>query len=265
MFTSFLERWNLTPDGNPVITPTSRLLPVRHGGVPAMLKVATHKEERRGGLLMAWWAGQGAARVFAQEGDALLMERAKGDGQSLAEFSQTGRDDEAIRIICLTVSKLHTAKACHPPELVPLSQWFEALYPAAAAQGGLFNLSARAATELLATRQSDVVLHGDIHHQNILDFGEHGWLAIDPKGLLGERGFDYANLFCNPDETTATAPGRLAQRVTLVSALANMDRKRLLQWIVAWSGLSAAWLLEDDEAPTLPLTVADIAAAELNR
>ncbi len=265
MFSCLIERWNLTPDGDPIITPTSRLLPVRHEGVPAMLKVATHPEERRGGLLMAWWAGQGAARVLAQEGDALLMERAKGDGKSLVEFAKIGRDDEASRIICSTVSKLHTTRACNRPELVPLSRWFEGLYPAAAAHGGIFNLSAATATELLATRQSEVVLHGDIHHQNILDFGGRGWLAIDPKGLFGERGFDYANLFCNPDETTATAPGRLAQRVILIAALANIDRKRLLQWIVAWSGLSAAWLLEDGEAPTLPLNVAEIAASELNR
>ncbi len=230
-----------------------------------MLKVATHPEERRGGLLMAWWAGQGAACVLAQEGDALLMERADRFGKSLAEFSQTGRDDEASRIICSTVSKLHTARACNPPELVPLARWFEALYPVAATQGGIFNLSAATATELLATRRSDVVLHGDIHHQNILDFGERGWLAIDPKGLVGEQGFDYANIFCNPDETTATAPGRLARRVALIATLANIDRRRLLQWIVAWSALSAAWLLEDGEAATLPLRVAEIATAELNR
>jgi len=53
---------------------------------------------------------------------------------------------------------------------------------------------------LLLADQHDVgVLHGDIHHGNILDFGPRGWLTIDPKGLIGERDFDYANLFCNPD------------------------------------------------------------------
>jgi hypothetical protein len=47
-------------------------------------------------------------------------------------------------------------------------------------------------------RRDVVVLHGDMHHENILKFSSRGWLAIDPKGLVGERGFDYANIFCKP-------------------------------------------------------------------
>jgi len=67
MFSDYLERWGLTPDGDPIVTHTSRLLPVRQGGVPAMLKVALHAEEKRGNLLMTWWNGQGAAPVLAHE------------------------------------------------------------------------------------------------------------------------------------------------------------------------------------------------------
>lgn len=47
------------------------------------------------------------------------------------------------------------------------------------------------------------VLHGDLHHGNVLDFGPLGWLAIDPKGLHGESGFDYANILSNPDRASA--------------------------------------------------------------
>jgi len=76
MFSEYLDRWRLTPDGEPIVTQSSRLLPVRRLGVPAMLKVVASPEERGGGLLMKWWDGQGAARVLAHEGDTLLMERA---------------------------------------------------------------------------------------------------------------------------------------------------------------------------------------------
>jgi streptomycin 6-kinase len=55
------------------------------------------------------------------------------------------------------------------------------------------------ARELLANLSEVVVLHGDIHRCNVLDFGHRGWLASDPKGLVGERYCDLANLFCNPD------------------------------------------------------------------
>jgi streptomycin 6-kinase len=107
------------------------------------------------------------------------------------------------------------------------------------------------------------VLHGDIHHGNVLDFGERGWLAIDPKGLLGERTFDFVNILRNPDPEIALAPGRFARQVRLIAEFANVDRARLLGWTIALTGLSAAWFLEEGERPTVDLAVMEIALAEL--
>ena len=119
------------------------------------------------------------------------------------------------------------------------------------------------ARELLAAPQDVTVLHGDLHHGNILDFGPRGWLAIDPKGLLGERGFDFANIFCNPDLAVATTPGRLARQVDIVALATGLGRSRLLKWILAYAGLSAAWTLGEGERPHLALAIAELAAAEL--
>ena len=47
--------------------------------------------------------------------------------------------------------------------------------------------------------------------------------------------------------------------------MASLDRKRLLQWILAWGGLSAAWKINDHIAPETPVGVAEMAAAELSR
>jgi streptomycin 6-kinase len=135
MFEKYLERWQLAPDGDPIITRGSRLLPVRVGGVPAMLKIALDAEEKFGGALMSWWGGEGAARVFAHEEDALLMERAEGLS-SLLDMALTGRDDEASRIICNVVAQLHAPRLRPPPALVPLSEWFQALRLAAVKYGG---------------------------------------------------------------------------------------------------------------------------------
>jgi streptomycin 6-kinase len=97
----------------------------------------------------------------------------------------------------------------------------------------------------------------------VLDFGPRDWLAIDPKRLVGERGFEFANIFRNPDRATATAPGRLARQATVVAEAAGLERARLLKWVRADAGLSAAWLLGDGEAPELDLAAAEIAASEL--
>jgi streptomycin 6-kinase len=262
MFAEYLARWDLTPDGDPIATYASRLLPVRQHGAPAMLKVAVHPEEKFGGLVMAWWHGHGAARVLAHDGDAILMERATGT-TSLADLARHGRDDEATRIMCAAVAKLHAPRANPPEGLIPLARWFGDLEAAAAQQGGMLRLAAATARELLSAPRDVVVLHGDIHHGNILDFGSRGWLAIDPKGLIGERGFDYANIFCNPDHATATAPGRMARQVEVVAAAAELEPRRLLQWIVAWAGLSAAFSLQDGFRADL--SVLALAAVELGR
>jgi streptomycin 6-kinase len=264
MFDDYLERWDLTPDGEPIVTPTSRLLPVRSGGMPAMLKITVHDEEKLGGLLMNWWNGQGAARILAHGVDAIVMERAE-DGISLAELARNGRDDEATRIICAVSALLHAPRGRPPAELVPLTRWFEALEPAAEAHGGILRVAAAAASSLLTTQHDMVALHGDVHHGNVLCFGSRGWLAIDPKGLIGERCFDYANIFCNPDIETAATPGRLARQATVVAESANLERRRLLAWVLAWAGLSAAFLAEDGLPPDGALRMAELAAAELDR
>ncbi len=262
MFDHFIQAWALVPDGAPVITHSSRLLPVRWQGLPAMLKVATVGEEKRGGLLMQWWDGEGSAKVYAQEGDALLLERAQGR-QSLLAMAMNDKDDAASRIICRTVKTLHSPSAKPYPELVPLDIWFRSLEAASCAHGSLFATSDMIAKTLLAEPRETGVLHGDIHHSNILDFEARGFLAIDPKGLLGERGYDYANLFCNPDLPATQDPERLRRQLPIVARESGLAPERLLRWIIAYAGLSAAWFLEDGGDPGPALRVAEIAAAEL--
>jgi streptomycin 6-kinase len=264
MFDEHLRRWNLTIDGPPMVTPTSGLLPVRRGDTAAMLKVAVNEEEERGNRLMIWWNGCGAARVLAHAGAAILMERAEA-GVSLADLVRDGRDDEASGIMCALLRRLHAPRGEVAPVVVPLAAWFEPLGSAAEAQGGIMRAAAETASRLLATQRDIVPLHGDMHHRNVLRFGARGWRAIDPKGLVGERGFDHANIFCNPDERAATAPGRLARQVKVVADAAGLQPDRLLSWVLAWSGLSAAFCLEDGLSSDRALAVAAIAAAELGR
>jgi streptomycin 6-kinase len=191
------------------------------------------------------------------------MERATGEG-SLKQLVLAGEEDKANRIICEVVKKLHSPRIGDIPELVPLPVWFEALKPVADKYGGILVNCNEVARGLLTAHSDTVVLHGDIHYDNILDSGTRGWIAIDPKGLLGERGFDFANIFCNPNNEIAASAERLSNQVKLIVATAGLDHKRLLKWIIAWAGLSAAWMLNDWEAAGLPLTIAKIALNELN-
>ncbi|MGO7425256.1 aminoglycoside phosphotransferase family protein, partial [Rhizobium ruizarguesonis] len=120
MFSSHLDRWSLIADGEPIITHSSRLLPVLWRDRPAMLKVAADIDERYGALLMQWWDGDGAAYVYAHEGDAVLLERATGK-RSLLAMAMNGEDDEASRILCGTEARLHAPREKPLPDPVPLT------------------------------------------------------------------------------------------------------------------------------------------------
>jgi len=245
VFVPWMKKWNLIQDGTPIATPSSSLLPVKMNSAMAMLKIARDEHEIRGGKVLQWWDGHGAARVFARNANALVMERARGR-QSLRHMALHGQDDNASRIACDTVAQLHAhaRRVSGRLQLVPLQLWFADLF-AAAGSNPVLQQCANAAHRLLAEPEEITVLHGDIHHDNILDFADRGWLAIDPKGLLGERGFDYANLILNPDLPTVTDPVRFARQVQVVSQAANLDRHRLLCWVLAFAGLSAVWFIQD--------------------
>ncbi|UGV26148.1 APH(6)-I family aminoglycoside O-phosphotransferase [Rhodopseudomonas boonkerdii] len=246
----YLRDWALVPDGPLITTRSSWVLPVLCQSEPATLKVARIPDEHAGYQLMSWWNGQGAAKTIAASNGALLLERATGP-RSLAHMARSGRDDEACRILCRTAEQLHVRRSEPLPELYRLDIWFQPLFDLSPSHPVLAP-AAEQARRLLADQRDIRPLHGDLHHDNVLDFGERGWLAIDPHGLVGERIFDFANIFTNPDladptQQVATLPGRFEARLGIVTEETGIETVRLLEWIVAWTGLSAAWFIGDGD------------------
>jgi streptomycin 6-kinase len=261
-FDPWLDQWALGIDGSAIRTASSDLLPVLRDGAPAMLKIARTREEQRGASILKWYAGEGAVRVLEIDGPALLLERVRSD-RSLAAMSKSGRDDTATRILCAAVRTLHAARDSRPPsDLIPLAAWFRALESGDDPRLAPSKAVARA---LLADMHSIIPLHGDIHHDNVLHDRGRGWLAIDPKGLLGERTFDYTNIFCNADLESATASTVFLRRLDVVAEESNIDRERLLKWVFAYAGLSLSWCMEDDDRDgvALRLAIVEIASREV--
>ena len=117
--------------------------------------------------------------MLAHDDDAILLERATGT-RSLAEYARNGRDDEATRIICDVLARAARQGSPRCARWNPGSS----TRPMAQAQGGILADCARHARALLDDPRDPAVLHGDVHHDNILDFGERGWLVIDPKRCM---------------------------------------------------------------------------------
>ncbi|MBO9619508.1 MAG: hypothetical protein J7539_10775 [Niabella sp.] len=254
LLTQYRHQWQLNAAGAYFFSYASLLQPVWYNGQKALLKISLEEEEQFGGLLMQWWQGHGAARVLRYSGEALLLEWID-EGRSLRQMAENGADDEATRIICRTAKILHAPHSEPLPQLIDLNDWFYELFHAHEKYGDRFAASAQIAGHLLQSATDKKVLHGDLHHDNILYSSKRGWLAIDPKRLYGEAGFDYANLFCNPTTAIALAPGRLVQQLNIVCSEVSITKQRMLQWITAWTALSALWLLEVGEDAAATLTV----------
>lgn len=246
-----------------MLTHTGLIRPVIYENKKAMLKISVSPEEKRGNQLMLAWNGIGAAKVFRIDNDAILTERIIGD-RSLKTMAMNDRDEEATRIICQVADLLHLPEEKRTTELIPLHVWFNDLLSSAGRYGGIFIESAKTASALLKEQKNKTVLHGDLHHDNILYSSERGWLAIDPKGLSGERAFDYVNILCNPTKEIALSEDRLIEQINVISRNTGIEQKHLLKWTAAWAGLSAIWFLNDKQDASLPAGVAEMALRVLN-
>jgi streptomycin 6-kinase len=93
-----------------------------------------------------------------------------------------------------------------------------------------------------------VVLHGDLHHDNIVAATRAPWLAIDPKGVVGEPAYETGALLRNPMPQLLAMPdpARLTRRrVDQLAGELGFDRARIRGWGLAQAVLSAWWSIED--------------------
>jgi streptomycin 6-kinase len=99
-------------------------------------------------------------------------------------------------------------------------------------------------TELLASSAEPVLLHGDLHHFNILSAERQPWLAIDPKGVVGEPAYEIGALLRNPTDELMLDQRVQARRVDQLAEALQLDRERILGWGIAQAVLSAWWMYE---------------------
>jgi streptomycin 6-kinase len=265
VFAPYLRLWELAPDGIPIETQSSWLLPVNRDRSTAMLKVMKpSSDERNAAALLRYFDGDGAVRLYEAQADALLLERVDGR-RSLAVMATTGADAEAAKILADGVRKLHAPRRPPRPDgLTPLRQRFSSLYE----RENVLPILARCASlarKLITTESNVVPLHGDLHHYNVLDGGARGWLAIDPKALLGERAYEVANLLGNPwpHADIVHQPERMRRLAALYAAELRLDAERILAFALAHAGLAASWDMEDGLDPTFPLRSAEVLEAAI--
>ncbi len=125
--------------------------------------------------------------------------------------------------------------------------------------------SERIFSQLHASQAEAVLLHGDLHYDNILSARRESWLAIDPKGVIGEPAYEVGALLRNPLPKLLNVPDPkdiLSRRLDLFSQSLEIDRERLRSWGIAQAVLSAWWSIEGDEGNWQPaIKCAELLAA----
>jgi streptomycin 6-kinase len=259
--------WTLSAPQLLAETATSHVYTVTTPDGPAVLKLLSAlgvKDEKAGAVALKYFNGNGAVRLLQADDGAHLLEYAA--GEDLKARVQQGRDEEAAGIIGDTLNLLHAQTTPPPTGLVPLQRWFRALFDYAQediardGSGGVYRRAAVVAENLLANPRDERVLHGDIHHENIRH-SSRGFLALDPKGLYGERTYDAANTLLNPWglDILTESEARFLKVANILAQKTGIALPRLLEFTQAYAALSACWTLEDGGDPRHALTISALA------
>jgi streptomycin 6-kinase len=227
---------------------------VRKDGARVVLKLGYPDHELEAEIAaLALYDGRGCARLIdADPAKGLMLLERLTPGRTLL---QTADDDEVTRTAAKVMQQLwRPVPAEHPfPTVGRWALGFKAVRNRFAGGTGPLpqDMVAKAEelfAELMASSEEPVVLHGDLHQENILSARRQPWLAIDPKGVVGEPAYEVGALLRNmpPRIPAGLSPDQVvARRVDILAEELGFDRQRLLSWGLAQAVLSAWWSIED--------------------
>lgn len=245
------QRWRLEVAGDPFPLSYNYVVPVScANGESAVLKLGVPNSELRSEVsALRAYGGKGAARLLDSDEEigALLMERIA-PGRVLTSL---GDEKRATAIAAETMLKLWKAKP-DPAEFRDLEDWTSGLSKLRARFSGgtgpidpeLVDAAERLRAELLPSCSEAALLHGDLHHLNILEGRGDEWFAIDPKGVMAEPAYEPAAFLLNPDPATCLDREIQKTRIDIFVEALHLDRERILAWAFFHSVLSTWWTIE---------------------
>ena len=246
------DEWQLRLDGAPQSGAVALVLPVvRADGTPAVLKLQPVDEETRGEpIALASWAGNGAVRLLEHEpsSGSMLLERLDAT-RSLAPIPES----RAISVIAGLLRRLNRLPA--PPGMRLLDDIAHRIVADApsivaratdADERSLLTTCTARLSDLLTEPVARRLLHWDLHYDNVLArLGDSDdWVAIDPKPLAGDPGFELLPALWNRwAEVRATGDIRraLLHRFDLMVEMQGLDAERAAAWTLARVLQNALW------------------------
>jgi streptomycin 6-kinase len=257
LIVALAERWSLRVQPPfPQLTYNYVAPALRADGIHVVLKVGVPTRELLSEIAaLRLYDGHGIVRLLAADPEqgAFLLERLN-PGTPLALLP----DDDTATLIAASIMR-DLWRPAPPTTYFPfptVEGWaagFSRLRNQFSGGTGPFptpiiERAERTFADLLSSSEDPVLLHGDLHHDNIAAAERCPWLALDPKGVIGERGYEAAALLHNrlpaPFNPQSARPV-LSRRLDILAAELGIDRFRLRAWGFAQTVLSAWWTYED--------------------
>jgi streptomycin 6-kinase len=215
-------------------------------------QITVHQEM----LALQFYRGNGCVELLEYDAHkgALLLEYAH-PGISLKTFFPD-HDDATVSYAAGVMKQLHERPVSATAEFSRIKDWLRVLTTNSAAQlpEKHVHQARKLSAHLLDTQRASVLLHGDLHHGNIVSSDRQEWLAIDPKGVIGEPAYEVGAFVRNPmpDLLQQPEPAKIiAHRLDLFADILKIDKQRLKNWSYVQAVLAACWAVEDGE-PSQP-------------
>jgi streptomycin 6-kinase len=244
-----LAQWSLEVEAPFPYAYASLALPARTAtGDDAVLKICfPHREAEHEGDALGHWDGNGAVRLLAQDRErwALLLERCR-PGTNLREVGL----EAALDVLVGLLPRLWLpAAAPFRPLAEEAVEWMESIPRQWEGSGRPFerelvDTALAVLAELTPTQGEQVLLHQDLHADNVLRAEREPWLVIDPKPLAGEREFAAAPLVRSFELGHSARDVR--RRLDRLTAELDLDRERALGWVFAQT---VAWSFDPEPLP----------------
>lgn len=245
----FQAKWNLKDLQLSQHLSHSLILFASQNNSPVVLKLALPgKDFEHEVRILKIYDGHGVVKILDFELDkgGMLLEAIL-PGTHLKKLFPD-HDDQAISIAVNVMNKIH-AIDCKTSNLPTIELWLEALRSNYTnIPDELIKRARRLASELISTQASPVLLHGDLHHDNILKNGDD-WTSIDPKGVIGEPVYEVGAFIRNPIPDLFHRKDMnkiISQRLDHFSAILKVDRQRIIDWSFVQAILAACWACEDN-------------------
>ncbi|PCJ19113.1 MAG: hypothetical protein COB02_08670 [Candidatus Cloacimonadota bacterium] len=246
------KKWKLTKINKILTTSTGLIYQVTSNYGLSVLKIFTElgiKDELHGATaFFKNCSGNGTAFLFENDERAQLIEFLS--PPNLYFFSKNNLEQKASKVFIKIIKEIHSIKTIeNKKSLTNLEDLFEVLNSANFPKKLDKNLviARELSNHLLRSQKKEVLLHGDLHHENVLKRINGEYVCFDPKGLFGDPSYEIATILKNPWAFSDVSQdiGSFKQRVEIFSKSLDLPKARIIQFTFVHLCLSIIWAIED--------------------